>query len=228
MAIKYGVKRQELVDKVFRGHGSLGNDHDISPTQEFYNTELPQREFDADKAKYHLKKSGYGDAKLELLASNAAFEGATDSAQLIQGSLGSIGLDVTVKNLPNDGFWANVWNKQGKGWVTSTWAGRPTNDWMFSACCVEGSSWNDTAWKGTPAADRFNELVIAARGELDYEKRKAMYWECQKLHNEDGGAVVWGFANLVHGLNKRVSHPDVIASNWAMDGAKSSERWWFS
>ncbi len=119
LAIKYGVKRQELVDKVFRGHGSLGNDHDISPTQEFYNTELPQREFDADKAKYHLKKSGYGDAKLELLASNAAFEGATDSAQLIQGSLGSIGLDVTVKNLPNDGFWANVWNKQGKGWVTT-------------------------------------------------------------------------------------------------------------
>lgn len=228
LALKYAVKRQELVDKVLHGHGTIGNDHDISPSQEFYNTELPQREFDADKAKYHLKKSGMEGAKLELVASNAAMDGAIDSAQLIQASATSVGIDVTVKNSPNDGFWANVWNKPGVGFVTSMWAGRPTNDWMFSACCVAGSSWNDTAWKGTPSADRFNELIVAARGELDYEKRKAMYWECQKLHNEDGGAITWGFTNLVHGVNKRIAHPEKIASNWAMDGGKSSERWWMA
>ena len=99
---------------------------------------------------------------------------------------------------------------------------------MFSTCCVEESSWNDTAWKGTPDSARFNELVKAARSELNKDKRREMYWEAQKLHNEDGGALIWCFTNLVHGLNAKVGHPEKIASNWQMDGARAAERWWFA
>jgi len=226
LAIKYAAKRQEMVDKVLLGHGVVGNDHDISPSQEFYNTELEQREFDADKAKFHMKKSGIGNTELELFASAAALEGALDASQLLQASCNEVGLNVKVTRSPTDGFWSNVWNKQGVGFLTSYWGGRPTNDWMFSTCCVEDSSWNDTAWKGTPAADRFNQLVKDARSELDKDKRRQMYWEAQKLHNEDGGALVWGFTNLVHAVNKKISHPEKIASNWQMDGARAAERWW--
>ena len=112
--------------------------------------------------------------------------------------------------------------------VTTYWAGRPTNDWMFSTCCVEGSSWNETAWKGTESSDKFNKLVIAARSELDQNKRREMYWECQRLQNDDGGSLVWGFTNLVHAINKKIAHPQQVASNWAMDGSKSAERWWIA
>lgn len=228
MALKLSVKRQEMIDKIEGGHGVIGNDHHISPSQLYYNSELPQREYDPDKARYHLKKAGLQGVNVELLASPAALNGATDAAVLLQASAKPVGINVEVKRVPSDGFWSNVWNQPGNGFVTSYWGGRPTNDWMFSSCCVADSSWNDTVWRNTSASDRFNQLIVAARSELDTGKRKDMYWECQRLLHEDGGVIVWGFTNYLHGLSSKVMHPETIAGNWTLDGCKSAERWWFA
>ena len=228
MALKLAVKRQELVDKIEGGHGVIGNDHNISPAQQYYNSELPQREYDPDKAKFHLEKAGMVGAEIELIASPAALDGAADAAVLLKASAEAIGLNINVKQVPSDGFWSDVWNKKGNGFTTSYWGGRPTNDWMFTTCCVADSNWNDTAWKNTEAADRFNELIVAARSELDTAKRRDMYWECQRLIHEDGGEIVWGFTNYLHGLRDNVMHPEKVAGNWTLDGCKSAERWWFA
>ena len=228
LALKLSAKRQEMVDKVEGGHGVVGNDHQISPAQQYFNTELPQREYDPDKAKFHLRKAGMEGIKLELIASQAALDGAADAGLLLKESAAPAGIDITVRRVPSDGFWSAVWNQPGTGFVTSYWGGRPTNDWMFTTCCVAESNWNDTAWKGTEAADRFNELIVAARSELDDNKRREMYWECQRLVHEDGGSLVWGFTNYLHGLRDNVRHPEKVAGNWTLDGAKNMERWWFA
>ena len=228
LALKYAAKRQEMIDKVEAGHGVVGNDHQISPAQQYYNTELPQREYDPDKAKFHLKKAGMEGIEIELVASPAALDGAADVALLLQASAKPVGINITVKRASADAFWSDVWNKKGVGFATSYWGGRPTNDWMFTTCCVAESNWNDTAWKGTPAADQFNKLIVAARSELDKQKRREMYWECQRLVNEDGGSLVWGFTNYLHGLRDNVRYPEKVAGNWTLDGAKSMERWWFA
>ena len=55
-----------------------------------------------------------------------------------------------------------------------------------------------------------------------------MYWECQRLLHEDGGIIVWGFTNYLHGLSDKVMHPEKVAGNWTLDGCKSAERWWFA
>ena len=70
--------------------------------------------------------------------------------------------------------------------------------------------------------------MLAARAELDTAKRKDMYWECQRLLHEDGGIIVWGFTNYLHGLRDNVMHPEKVAGNWTLDGCKSAERWWFA
>lgn len=228
MALKLSVNREEMIQKIERGHGVVGNDHHISPAQQYFNTELPQREYDPDKARFHLKKAGMEGMNIELVASPAALDGAADVGVLLQNSAKPVGINVEVKQVPSDGFWSNVWNKPGNGFVTSYWGGRPTNDWMFTTCCVADSSWNDTAWKNTEAAGRFNKLVVAARSELDETKRRDMYWECQKLLHEDGGTIVWGFTNYLHGLRDNVKHPEMVAGNWTLDGCKSAERWWFA
>ncbi len=227
MALKSAIKRQELVDKILNGHGALGNDHPISPANMYPNTDLPQREFDADKAAHHYKKSGHS-GPIKLAAADAAFAGAVDAAQLIAASCAEAGITVEVDKVPADGYWSNVWNNDAYGWSACYWGGRPTEDWMFSAAYVEGSSWNDTAWRGTAAADEFNSLVVAARAELDTNKRKEMYYRCQALIHDDGGATIPMFANYINGLNKKIGHKDKMASNWDMDGGKASERWWFN
>mgnify|MGYP001586442194 CR=1 FL=1 len=225
MALKYSLKRQEMVDKILLGHGAVGNDHPISPAVPFHAGDLPQREFDADKASYHYKKSGHSGS-IQLSASDAAFAGAVDAAQLIQASAGEAGIDIEVIREPSDGYWSNVWNK--KGWSACYWGGRPTQDWMYSAAYTNDTEWNDTAWKGTESSAKFNQLVIAARSELDNTKRAQMYADCQSLINDDGGAIVPMFANYIMGLSNNVSHADDVASNWELDGAHSIERWWFN
>ncbi len=225
MAIKLAVKRQELVDKILLGHGAVGNDHPISPATSFYASDIPQREFDPEKAAEHYKKSGHS-GPIQLSASDAAFAGAVDAAQLIAASAKECGIDVEVVREPSDGYWSNVWNK--KGWCASYWGGRPTSDWMYASAYVESSEWNDTAWRGTEAANKFNQLVVAARAETDEKKRAEMYRETQMLVNDDGGALIPMFANHIAGVSKKVAHDEAVAANWEMDGVKAHERWWFA
>ena len=225
MALKLAVDKRELVDKILLGRGALGNDHPISPTVPYHAAALPQRDYDPDQAAFHYRRSGH-EGPIRLSASDAAFSGAVDAAQLVQASAKAAGIDIEIVREPRDGYWSNVWNK--KGWCACYWGGRPTCDWMFSAAYVEGTEWNDTAWRNTEAADRFNALVVEARAELDPAKRTDMYFECQRLIHEDGGAIVPMFANYLMGVNTSVRTPEVIAANWENDGHKAIERWWFA
>lgn len=225
MALKLAVNKQEMVDKILLGHGTVGNDHPISPIVPYHAAGLAQRDYDPDQAKFHYDRSGHSGA-IQLSASDAAFAGAVDAAQLLQASAAAAGIDVEVVREPSDGYWSNVWNK--KGWCACYWGGRPTCDWMFASAYVEGTEWNDTAWRDTEAADRFNSIVVEARAELDSSKRAEMYAECQTLIHEDGGAIVPMFANYIMGTGEGLQTPDVIAGNWENDGHKAIERWWFS
>ena len=224
MALKLAVNRQELVDKILLGHGAVGNDTPISPATSFY-AELPQREFDPEKAAEHYKKSGHS-GPIQLSTADAAFAGAVDAAQLIAASAKQAGIDIEVVREPKDGYWSNVWNK--KGWCACYWGGRPTSDWMYASAYVNDTEWNDTDWRTGAACDRFNELVKAARAELDESKRAAMYKETQEILRDDGGALVPMFANHIMGVSKQVGHGENVAANFEMDGLKGHERWWLN
>ena len=224
-ALKLSIKRQELVDKILLGHGAPGNDVPVSAAMPFLNTELPVHEFDPDMAAHHYKKSGHS-GPIQLSASDAAFAGAVDAAQLIAASAKQAGIDIEIVREPSDGYWSNVWNK--KGWCACYWGGRPTQDWMYSAAYTEDTEWNDTAWRDTASAKRFNEVVVAARSETDQTKRRDLYWEAQELLQDDGGAIVAMWANYIMAHSKDLAHEESVAANWENDGNKLAERWWFA
>jgi len=225
MAVKLSVDRVSLVKKILLDHGALGNDHPISTANPYHNGDLPQRHYDPDKARHHLKKAGMEGITLDLSTSDAAFAGAVDTALLMKASAAKEGLNINVVREPKDGYWSNVWNK--KPWSACYWSGRPTEDWMFSAAYTAGGKWNDTAWETGAAADRFNKLVVQARAELDTKKRREIYYECQAIVNDDGGALVPMFANFIMALDKSVMHGK-LAGNYDYDGYKAAERWWFA
>ena len=99
---------------------------------------------------------------------------------------------------------------------------------MYSSAYVKDTEWNDTDWRTGKAADRFNELVVKARAELDEGKRAAMYKETQELLRDDGGAMIPMFANYIMGLSNEITHGPDVAANWEMDGARAAERWWIA
>lgn len=224
MALKLAINRQEIVDKILLGHGSPGNDVPVNASMPFFDPDLPVHEYNPEKAAEHYKKSGHS-GPLQLSASDAAFTGAVDAAQLIAASAKEAGIDVEVVREPKDGYWSNVWNK--KPWCACYWGGRPTQDWMYSAAYTNDTEWNDTAWKGTEASERFNAVVVEARSELDQQRRQELYSEAQRLLQDDGGAIVAMWANYIHAHAKNLGH-GTVAANWVNDGLKLPERWWFT
>ncbi|MFN0262921.1 ABC transporter substrate-binding protein [Tepidamorphus sp. 3E244] len=219
LALKHAINREELVEKILFGYGSVGNDHPIGRGQRYYNSEMEQTSYDPDKARYYLKQAGMDELTVELAAADAAYPGAVDAAVLYQASAAPTGIDVQVKRMPNDGYWSDVWLKHP--FCAVYWGGRPVEDAMFTTAYAQGAAWNDTNWNN----GRFNELLIAARAELDEAKRREMYYEMQVLLNQDGGAIIPMFANYVFATSPEVNTGDNLASNWDMDGERWMERW---
>lgn len=221
LALKYALNREEMVQKILRGYGALGNDTPIAPATSFY-TSLEQRAYDPEKAKFHLKKAGAEGLTVDLSAADAAFPGAVDAAVLYKEHAEKAGININVIREPNDGYWSNVWMK--KPWSACYWGGRPTADWMFATAYEAGVSWNDTFWDNK----RFNELLVQARVELDQGKRQDMYTEMQQICRDDGGVVVPMFADYVGAYSNELANEGAVAGNWDNDGSKVLERWWFA
>ena len=173
-ALKLSTPRQEFIDKVLFGYGAIGNDQPLGPQMTSYNPDL-KVDYDLDKAKHHLKKAGLEGVKVDLSASDTAYGGALDAAQLFQQHWAKIGVNLNIIKEPQDGYWNNVWNV--KPFCACYWGPRPVEDMILSICYLSSSPWNDTVIQNA----RVDELVVAARGELDQAKRKAMYQDVQQI-----------------------------------------------
>ena len=223
LAVKNIINREEWLEKIIFGYGEIGNDNPIGPANIYRATteELPQRIYDPDKAKYHLKQAGMENLSIKFHAAETGFGGAVNAGQLMRESARPAGIDIEVVREPDDGYWSNVWMQ--KAFSACYWSGRATEDWMFSQVYAADASWNDTFWKHP----RFNELLVQARAELDTAKRREMYVEMQRIvHNEGGGCLPLFQADTVAHSDK-VFVPEVIGINWELDGHKQAERWWF-
>ena len=220
LAMKYAIDREEILDAVFRGYGKVGNDHPIGPSQRFFASELPQRQYDPDKARFHMKKAGLLDETFHLTTSQSIGDVSVDSALLYKEHAKKAGIKIEVHKAPADGYWKDVWMKNP--WCGCRWAGRPTEDWMFSTAYASGASWNDSLWEHA----KFNKLLVAARAELDTTKRREMYVEMQRIVRDEGGVVTFVFPSDLHAASDKIKYKD-LAGNWQMDGGKCCEKWWF-
>ena len=221
MALKLALDREAMLRTVLRGHGSVGNDHPISTANRYHASELPQRTYDPDKAKWHLKQAGLSSLEVDLSAADSAFAGAVDAAVIYKEHAAKAGITINVIREPNDGYWSAVW--MNKPWGMCYWGGRSTENDMFTTAYAAGADWNDSFWEH----ERFNELLVEARAELDDTKRREMYGEMQLIVRDEGGVVVPMFNNYIFAMSTKVQHAQ-MAGNGDLDGGKFMERWWFA
>lgn len=103
------------------------------------------------------------------------------------------------------------------------WAARPTCDMPLTTAYAGDAPWNDTHFKDK----HFDELVKAARAELDDNKRHEMYVECQRILRDEGGTIVPFFKDYVEATGEKVRF-DKISGALECDGHRASERLWFA
>ena len=81
-SLKHAINREEMVEKILRGYGSVGNDMPINAAYPLFDDAIPQRVFDMEKAAAHYKASGHDGSPIILRTADGAFPGAVDAAQL--------------------------------------------------------------------------------------------------------------------------------------------------
>jgi peptide/nickel transport system substrate-binding protein len=218
-ALKYAIDRQAVLKTMFSGYGSLGNDHPIPRSDPFFNPNIPQTQYDPDKARFHFKRAGIADAKILLQASDAAFNGAVDMAILYQANAAKAGVPIEVKKEPADGFWDNVWLKGS--FITSYWGGRPAATQMFGVAYASDAPWNDTHWK----VPEFDKLLAEARAELDVTKRREYIFALQEMLHDDGGALIPVFRDWLDAHSARVGG-HTPHNGFLLDNGRICEKAW--
>lgn len=221
MALKLSINREEIIEKITYGAATIGNDFHHAPAMPYFPSEIPQRQYDPDMARHHLKKAGMEDLTVNFSTADSITTGGVDAVVLYAEQAKAAGITINVVREPSDGYWSNVWLK--KPWCLVTWGARPTPDVMYSLAYKKGAVWNESHWENP----KFNDLLVQAKGELDNAKRGEMYHEMGMLMRDDGGTVLPYFPNFVFGRRKNVRHTGQLAASWAMDGGRAASRWWF-
>jgi len=197
LALKYAIDRQEMVDKILSGYGTVGNDIPVNAAYPLFSDDIEQRVYDPEKAAFHYKKSGHSGS-IVLQTSDVAFPGAVDAALLYQQSAAKAGIQLDVKREPGDGYWAQIWNKAP--FSASYWVGRPTQDQQYSTAYLSTADWNETRFM----REDFDKMARTARAELDEAKRKAIYRDMAIMVRDEGGAVIPVYNDWIDAASNKV------------------------
>ncbi|TKT74586.1 ABC transporter substrate-binding protein [Aquamicrobium sp. LC103] len=183
LGMKYLMNRQLVRNSVFREYAVIANDHPIDPTNPFFAADLPQRPYDPEKAKFHFEKAGVLGTTIPMVVSETA-RASIEIGTIMQQDAADLGLNIELQRVPIDGYWSNYWMKVPLGFGTLT--PRPTADMMLSLLYKSDAAWNEAGWKN----EKFDQLLLAARVEADFDKRRQMYADMQYLIHEFGGTAI--------------------------------------
>jgi peptide/nickel transport system substrate-binding protein len=193
-ALKLAIDREVLLKNILSGHGAIGNDQSLPPSNPFFNANVQAPKRDVAKAKQLLADAGHPNGlKLTLYTSDARV-GMLPQALLAQQMAKEAGFDIQIQNTPWDVFLNTVWEK--RPFYINNWFARPTTDTSILPFFVtrdKGGSLNDYFYSN-PEVDR---LLLAAQGELDVAKRKELYHQAQAMVAEDGPAIIAFFKNNI-------------------------------
>lgn len=194
--MQYIQDRKRIVKRILKGKGTLGNDTPVSVAHgPDFCSELPQREFDPDKAKHHFEKSGFKSAEVFVAP---VMSGIEDAVLLAQANCAKIGFDLKIKKVPTDGYWGAVWMNEPVNVVS--WNMRPTAQVQMAIQFGPGAAWNDTYWNN----DRMGELLSEVLSVTDPAKRHQMMCDMQTLIHEGSGMVIPAFSNINDGIANNI------------------------
>ncbi|MBO0144860.1 ABC transporter substrate-binding protein [Agrobacterium sp. Ap1] len=195
--MKYITNREQIQKSVLRGLADVANDQPVSPASIYHNAELKPKAFDPDKAKFHFEKAGVLGQKIPIITSDAATS-AVEMATIVQQSAAEIGMNLDVQRVPNDGYWSNYWLKAPIHFGNIN--PRPTPDILFSLLYASNAPWNESQYK----SEKFDSMLVEARGLLDEAKRKEIYGQMQVMVAEEAGTIIPVYISNVDAITEKL------------------------
>ena len=191
------INREAIQKSVLRGLAEIGNDQPVSSASRYHNPNLAARAYDPEKAKFHFEKAGLLGTEIPIVASDAA-SSSVDMATLVQQAGSEIGMNLKVDRVPNDGYWSNYWLKAPIHFGNIN--PRPTPDILFSLLYASDAPWNESQYK----SEKFDKMMIEARGALDEDKRTSIYWDMQEMVANEAGTIIPTYISNVDAVTTKL------------------------
>jgi peptide/nickel transport system substrate-binding protein len=195
--MKHLFNREQMIKSIMLGHGVLANDQPVHPSMRFHFNGLKQRPYDPEQAKWHLQRANLGSATIPMVVSPVA-TGSIEIATILQQEARKAGVNFDLRRMPADGYWAQHWMKHpvGFGMIQP----RPSVDTMLSLFFKSDAPQNESGWKN----DKFDQLLLAARGETDEGRRTQMYADLQTMVHEESGIGIPYFMSSLDGHSRKL------------------------
>ena len=185
-AFRLVVDREQMVEQVFSGHGTVGNDM-YSPFDPG-TPRLQQRTRDIAKAKKLLAEAGHPNGLEVELVTAPIQSGAVEAAQVFAEQASEAGITVKLRRVDSTTFFGDGYLEYPFSqdfWYTRNFLSQTAQG------TVPGAPFNETH----EADPEFRALYKKARATMDEKKRNQLMQQAQQLLHEKGGYIAWGFFN---------------------------------
>ncbi len=196
-ALRYAVDRELMVRNVTLGFGELGNDL-LGRHLPYYPEDLPQRQYDPDRAKKLLADAGVNGLNLSIRTSDFEY-GLIEGAAALAEQASRAGITLTLDKVPAADFLADpkIYLNVPFGCINRR--PRPMQlDVMFfygkdALVPFTGS-----------VGGRLDELADRVLIAVTEEQRRATIADLQHYLYDEGGDLVWARAPSIHGATTKV------------------------
>ncbi|MFE2167345.1 ABC transporter substrate-binding protein [Streptomyces sp. NPDC059447] len=210
------VDRRELVDGALSGAGEVGNDL-FGKGYRYYASELPQRTRDLDRARALLKEAGAENLEITLDTAPAA-TGFVEAAGIFKEQAAEAGVTVDIKVGNKDTYWKDILDG---GTFASYRSGAMPIESHISQRLLTGSTTNATKWRQKD----FDDLYQQAQSTRDEKERAALYARMQRRLHDEGGFLIWGFADWIVATAPTVHGVSTDAPANTLDWARFDRLW---
>jgi peptide/nickel transport system substrate-binding protein len=186
---------------------ALSNDHPIPPNSPYYMPQTPLQQ-DIERAKALLAEAGYKDGMDIEMVANTGRPGLVQTALAYQDMAKKANVRIAVKSVTSDVFLSSYWLKHN--FYATQWNARTTMYELLAIAYYSNAKWNESHWK-TPEMDR---LIDGVRSEQNEEKRKAIFWDIQKMFIAESPVIIPFHKPRVTALRKRVQGFQAHPSAW--------------
>jgi peptide/nickel transport system substrate-binding protein len=195
-ALRLVVNRRQLIDQVYDGHATLGNDI-FSPDDEAYNSELPQREKNLAAAKQLLIAAGY-QSGLKVVLTAASIQPTADRQnEVLAQQAAKAGFDIVVNRVDTASYYGDAY---GSYPLSLSFWGQLSIFEQAAFTVAKDAPYNATHWHD----EEYEALYQQALRTVDDKARIGLVHRMQAIEYERGPYIVAAFLNNVSGYDSRL------------------------
>ena len=195
-AFRLAVDRPKMLETVFGGHGTIGNDIFAIWAPE-YDHSIPQRQYDPEQAKSLLKAAGHENLSIQLVTGDIA-QGVINMAQVYAQQAAAAGINAKLRQVTVTDFYGPNYLKWA--FAQDFWYYQPYFAQVNQAT-LPGSPYNETHF----ANPKYIKLYNQALATLDVSKRTEIAHEMMMIDYNEGGYIIPFFPAVIDGYAPNVS-----------------------